>query len=495
MQSAARRGGTAQLLRWLAVRTGATVVLVKRSGMVVSRPPSPLSGAERDLVLHAVRETTRRELKSVALEQKDLACIALPLDGPPEARTPLLAAVMPRPVPRDLPSLLADAATSLSLSWLLEHTRRQQRRLRIADARIREAVLHLLMNGQVPAARQVAAALRPALPDVLRVYVIEGPPAERGAVADALAAAAEGSWVVPCPVYVDHLALLAPAASEAQSGALPERDWPSLVRETCCIGVSDAVGLCDTATGYAQAFHALAVARQCTERYASFAVQADLALTIGPAATAWAEAYLAPVLEHRARRPQDPGSEELLATAGSWLSFSSHATEHLKIHRNTLTARLTLIQELLGLSLNRLPDRAALALALRALAARVRPHPEHRTAASAESPPCLDELLAPHHVLAWAQQQFHPVRAPEVPASVEQTLTTWLRSDAHIGLTADVLSLSASAVRKRLARSEVLLQRSLLRSPSAVHDQWLALRALDLAEHRSSASAQPRASA
>jgi hypothetical protein len=94
----------------------------------------------------------------------------------------------------------------------------------------------------------------------------------------------------------------------------------------------------------------------------------------------------------------------------------------------------------------------------------------------------LDELLAPPHVVAWAHRQFRPVHAPEVPTSIEQTLTTWLRLDARIGPTAAALSVSATAVRKRLARSEQLLQRSLLRPPGAVHDQWLALRALDLAQ-------------
>ncbi|MEU1628513.1 helix-turn-helix domain-containing protein [Streptomyces sp. NPDC020096] len=120
----------------------------------------------------------------------------------------------------------------------------------------------------------------------------------------------------------------------------------------------------------AQGFHALAAARHRTERYASFAANPDLALTIGPTAAAWAAVFLASLRAHRPRRSQDPNSAEPLAIAASWLSFSPRATTHLKIHRNTLTARLTLIQELLGLDLDRLPDRAALALALRTTAGR-----------------------------------------------------------------------------------------------------------------------------
>ena len=42
---------------------------------------------------------------------------------------------------------------------------------------IREAVLHLLMAGQVTAASQVAGAMKPALVNRVRVYVAEGTPA------------------------------------------------------------------------------------------------------------------------------------------------------------------------------------------------------------------------------------------------------------------------------------------------------------------------------
>ncbi len=363
----------------------------------------------------------------------------------------------------------------------MDQTRRQQNRLRIADGRTREAVLHLLMNGHVTAARQVAGALLPKLPDMVRFHVIEGQPTERRAAAHAIAAVIDGAWIVPCPVYEDHLLLLEPADPEPHPDGLTERSWPPSVTKTCWIGVSDPVPLRDVATGYGQAFHALAAARHRTERRASFADHPDLALTIGPAAASWAEAFLAPLLAHHARRPQDPGNAELLATAASWLSFSSSATAHLKIHRNTLSARLTLIQKLLGLDLNRLADQAALSLALRTLGAPVPSRPEHRTMTADATAPSLDELLALPHVAAWAHRQFRPVRTPDVPADIEQTLITWLRLDTRIGPTAAALSLSTSAVRKRLARSEALLQRSLLRSPSAAHDQWLALRTLDLA--------------
>ena len=109
LQRAARTGGTAQLLRWLAVRSGAAVVLVDRSGLVVSPPSSRLGDTERDLILCGVRQTAIRSSRSVAIDRGDLACVVLPLGGPADVGTPLLAAVVPRPISPDLPLLLADA--------------------------------------------------------------------------------------------------------------------------------------------------------------------------------------------------------------------------------------------------------------------------------------------------------------------------------------------------------------------------------------------------
>ncbi|MGW1052702.1 helix-turn-helix domain-containing protein [Streptomyces sp. NPDC002521] len=476
MQRLARRGGIPVLLRRLAARAGADVLLMDSAGAMASPLQAPLGDAEGDLARRAVRELTVRGLKSVTIDHDGLTCIALPLDGPRGVCMPVLAAVFSQPTTSEVALLLADASSALSLSWMTEHTRQQQCRLKLADARMREAVMHLLMNGQATAARQIAGTLRPALPATIRVYVIEGPPGARNQVVEELSEAAERAWVVPCPVYAHHIFVLAPADSEADPGHAPQWTRSASLKASCCIGVSDVVSLHDTATGYAQAFHALAAARHRTERQSSFTSNPDLALTIGPELATWARGFLAPVHAHRARRPQDPDGPELLATLASWLSFSSRATAHLKIHRNTLSARLAAIQKLLDLDLDRLADQAALALALRAIAPGSFAHPQH----SAGLVPSLDELLQLPHVTAWADRQFRPLRAPVIPTCIPDTLATWLRLDARIAPTALALSLSTSAVRKRLARSESLLQRSLLRSPSAAHDLWLAQRSLDL---------------
>ncbi len=189
---------------------------------------------------------------------------------------------------------------------------------------------------------------------------------------------------------------------------------------------------------------------------------------------------LAPLLTHLPRRSQDPGSQELAATLASWLAFSSHATRHLKIHRNTLAARLRLIGGLLGLDLNRLGDQAALDLALcvRAAPAPHRTEPRRGRREQGAAVPDLDAVLCGPGVQNWAAQQLRQL-APAGPAA-EETLRTWLRCEAQLGPTAAELGISVPGARKRLVRLESVLHRSLLQAPSARYDLWMAFRAADL---------------
>ncbi|MBC2879497.1 helix-turn-helix domain-containing protein [Streptomyces sp. TYQ1024] len=498
MQRAARKGGSRAVLGRLAERSRADVLLVGPSGALLSsgRPPRHAAG---EAVWRAIRcgvgELARRRARSMAIDVPGHTVFLYPLDGQGDPAAPVLAAVAPRPDAGGAAPLLADAATILGLCWRAERTEGLRSRLEAADHRTREVVLHLLMNGHVVAARQVAGALGPGLPDTIRVCVVEGPPAARGEIAAHLRGSAPEAWIVPCPVYEAHLIVLAPAADGATAaGVQPPEHPPAYLRSAlgpCWAGMSDAVPLADTVTGYAQAFHALAAARHRADRRASFACGPDLPLALGPAATAWAERFLAPLREHGARRPQDPGSAELLATAASWLRFSSRATEHLKIHRNTLSARLKHIARRLDTDLDRLADQSALALALRVLTTA---HPAGTAPGSTAPGPAprgetavhrlddrLDDLLAHPAVTRWARVQLRPLTAGDPSGELVRTLETWLDHDARVDATAAALSLSVTAVRKRLVRAEAVLQRSLLRPPTARHDLWLARRALVLA--------------
>ncbi|MEU1308419.1 helix-turn-helix domain-containing protein [Streptomyces cinnamoneus] len=474
MQRVVRKDGTRSLLRWLALRTGARVQLTYATGAPVSAAGTRLDGEEAELVLRGVRELTARRLRSMVVDSERHTLLLVPLEGPGEARAPILTAIVARPAPADLSLLLADATSVLSLCWQAEYNERKRQRLALAEAYNREAVLHLVMNGHLTAARQVAGVLHPPLPSVIRFYVVECPPPVRGYLATRCRAAVEGAWIVQCPVHADHLLVIAPADAPALEGTF------TTLAADCLVGASEELPLCETATGYAQAFHALAAARNRPSRHAKFACRPDLALTLGPAAAAWAAEVLAPLHAYSAKRSQDPDSGTLVATAASWLAFSSQATSHLKIHRNTLSARLKHIGELLNLDLDRLADQSLLALAVRAASMPVPAQPQsHPADAGARS---LDELLTRPAAVAWAHRQLRPIRTGPAPDEFDQTLTAYLCNDGRLGPTATALSLSVTATRKRLARIESLLERCLLRSPSVRHDLWLARRAVSLTE-------------
>ncbi|MFE9701330.1 helix-turn-helix domain-containing protein [Streptomyces sp. NPDC006270] len=485
MHRLARTGGTAELLRWLAGRAEGWAGLVGPDGTVLhaaSRTARAVVPDVAGLVAEGAGALTERGAQAYSLDTGAHTALLFPLSaGNPAA--PVLVVVTPRPVVAGLATLLADVVQPLSLCRQAETLERKRRRVDLAESRGREAVLHLLMTGQLSIAQQVAGALRPRLPDPGRVCVVECSGDGRDEVARVCGEADGGrSWIVRCPVYVRHLILVMPA-QEQGPGAAPTDESVAARVGDCVVGVSEPVPLADTATGYRQAFHALAVARELPSRHARFGVSPDPALVVGPAGRQWANDLLAPLLTYVPRRAQDPGSQELAATAASWLAFSSHATDHLKVHRNTLAARLKLIGELLGLDLHRLADQAALDLALRVRATPApacTPEPAPYAAATRsgtrDAAGDLDAILCRPAVRDWAEQQLAPA------LGAEETLRTWLRCEGRLGPTAAELGISVPGARKRLVRLETVLQRSLLRPPSARYDLWLAVRSRDLAD-------------
>ncbi|GAA2716681.1 hypothetical protein GCM10010315_28290 [Streptomyces luteosporeus] len=477
MQRSAQRGGTHAVLRWLAARTRAEVFLVGADGAVLaSGGTEGGEGEGAEMARRGARELLARGLGCLVVDDRGRTGLLYALDCTRRSAAPALAAVLPRPAPGGLPQLLADASSALALCWRAEDGERRRGRLELAEARNREAVLHLLMNGHVAAARQIAEVLRPALPDAVRFLVVESAPRLRAALARRCAGLVRGAWLVPCPVYADHLLVLAPAAPGEPAGE-PSALAAALARDAgdCAVGVSEAVPLRETATAYAQAFHALAAARGRAQRYATFACRPDPVLVIGPELAAWAGRLLAPLRAHTPRRPQDPDGAELAATAASWLTFTTQATAHLKIHRNTLSARLRQTGQLLSLDLDRLADQSLLALALRAESLPA------LAPGDGAAPLSLDDLLSRPTSVEWAERLLRPVRSAPPGDGFCRTLEVWLRNDARLAPTAAELSLSVTAVRKRLTRLEDLLERSLLRSPGDRHELWLAARAMSLA--------------
>ncbi|MEV7405536.1 helix-turn-helix domain-containing protein [Streptomyces sp. NPDC091267] len=486
MLGLARAGGSQELLRWVSGRADGWAGLVGRDGTVlhgVARDPDAASAGSAALAAEGAKELTALGARSLAFDKGPQAALLFALDGPSGVAAPVFGVVGRRPLPDGLPALVADAALPLAMCWAAETVERKRRRVDLAESRGREAVLHLLMTGQLSIAHQVAGALKPSLPDPVRVCVVECPGDSRDEVARICADLSGGrSWIIRCPVYARHLILIAPAGPEPADGQLgPE--VASVVAD-CVVGISEDVPLPDTATAYRQAFHALAVARGLPGRHARFGSAPEPALVVGAEGARWADALLAPLLSYLPRRSQDPGSQELAATLASWLAFSSHATGQLKIHRNTLAARLRLIGELLDLDLNRVADQAALDLALCIRATPTLPRPGRPAGGTTAPALSLDEILRIPAVRSWAAQQLRPLGVPGAAGAADPhtTLRTWLACEAQLGAAAAALEISVPGMRKRLTRLETVLQRSLLRSPSARYDLWLAFRALDIAE-------------
>ncbi|WAP57957.1 PucR family transcriptional regulator [Streptomyces sp. S465] len=476
---ATRRGAVRAILGWLTGRTGGPAVLVGGAGRVLAGPGGGHDPAVARRAADAVGELHQRGAPSAVLgggEGPPVHLIALDTDP----RT-YLAVVGP-----DDPhcgTLLADASRTLALCWRLEQSERARRRIESAEGHSREAVLHLLMVGSVPAAQRIAGALRPALPAVIQVYVIECPQARRPEITQRIdREAGGGAWIVPCPVRPNHIIALVPPESEQvpldQDPLDPEPLDRAIVRlvPECRVGVSARVALRDTPIAYEQAIHALAVARNAPGRRAAFGGDADVTVLAGPEGYLWANELLAPCLRYAPARRADPGPQELLGTLGSWLSFGGAASRHLKIHRNTLAARVRHLDELLGVTVSRsLAAQSAAWLAL-----RLHPAPQAASARALAPPgpaPTLDAVLGTPAAGTWARTQLRPLQQAG-PTTGLETVRAWLRADARLPAAAAALGISLPGARKRLTRAEDALGRSLLTAPSAKHELWLAMRAL-----------------
>ncbi|MFJ7154014.1 helix-turn-helix domain-containing protein [Streptomyces sp. NPDC101118] len=482
----AHTGGSRALLRWLSLRLDAWTGLVRADGRVLASRPGPPDPTAAGLAARGAAEMHSRGVRSAVLDDTDRAALLYALDEPAAGRSTgtgrALAAVLPRPYPAGVPALLADAAVPLALTLRAEDAEERHQRAALAESRSREAVLHLLMNGRLSTAHQIAEALTPSLPDPFRMYVVECRTGQREAVSRLCEELTDASaWIVRCPVYVRHLIVLVPTDGAATSaGRDPLAEALTAAARDCVVGVSEETRLRDCPAAYTQAFHALAVARGRTGRHARFGAGPELALAAHGPGAAWAEALLAPLHTYAPRRPQDPGAQELRATAHAWLNFASHATRLLKIHRNTLATRVRLVEQILGLDLGTLPGQAALSLALR-LTPGAHPAPTPAAPADAAPAPTLDRVLADEALTRWAADHLAPLTGPAAPPGARDTLRAWLRHDAQLVPTAAALGISVPGARKRLTRLEALFERSLLQSPSARHDLWLAHRAESLA--------------
>jgi sugar diacid utilization regulator len=464
-----RIDGGAAIVGWLARRTGCWVGLVDRSGTVLVGDRAALDDTTTPALAKAAQDMAGRGLRAFGTADGSACRIVLLQVDAPDRAAPILAVVGTQPVPQ---TLTAGAATVLGTSWWAERTRRARQHLDAVDARTREAVLHLLMSRQASTARRIAAVLGPPLPDHARLHVVACPPNAREAVlASCRRWAARSAFVVACPVHHGHVIVIVPTGA-VEPGADCLADALTDRHPGCAVGTSDVVALSDTPAGYEQAFHALTVARGRPDRRARFDASLDPATLLGTAGAGWAHALLAPLTGHVPARATDPDAEELVVTLRSWLSFSTGAARLLKIHRNTLRARLERIEELLGIDLERTDQQAPLSLALRTAALRGTPDPHVPVAT-------LEDLVRLPALVEWANTILRPVRVAPNAMQLESTLRAWLDANARLSVAAAALDISVPGARKRLQRLEQLLQRSLLHAPHVRHDLWLAVRAAD----------------
>jgi len=462
---ACRGDGGAALLDWLGRRAGGWAGLVDPAGAVLL--PTGPAPVEAPVLADAVARMRERGLAAFAAESGQERIALLAVEAGAAEENPVLAVVGGGDG-----SLLADAIVPLATAWSAHRARHAVTKAELADARCREAVLLLLMGGHLTTARQLAATLSPPLPERLRVHVIEVGPARRDEVAARCTQLTDGrAFVVRCPVYSQHVIVLAPG------GGRPLDEMIARDVGGCAIGVGDEVALRDAPVGYEQAIHALAVARRDARRRSRFDATLGLAAVVAPQGFTWADAVLAPLLEHVPVRSGDPDATELVATARSWLSFTTAAHRHLGVHRNTIGLRLKRIEELLGVDLTRPEHQASLDLALRI---RALPRPADPPVGG-EPRPDLDDLLRLPAARSWAEAALRPVRSSPHAERLEPTLRAWLHHGGRLRETGEALGLSVAGVRKRIERLEQVLARSVLHSPSARHDLWLAVRAADLA--------------
>jgi sugar diacid utilization regulator len=464
-KTATEPDGLRNLLRSLAREVSGHAVLADAAGEPVSAYPDVPTGVLERVREDVLRVATRR-VRSAAVDLAPQVAYLLALgDEEPGA---VLVVVRDRDFPPRMRALVAEATGYLYLRWRVEELGRRDRQVGLADMHSREATLHLLMVGDVQAARRVSSALGASLPDITRVYIVECPVGLRDEYARRCAEVTGGrAWLVRCPVFRRQLIVLAPAESEEADDPV-DRALRSLAnrRPDCFVGAGQAVGLRDTAEGYQQAYHALAVARGVPARCATFSSREEITTLLGPGGRVWAARLLWPLLEHRPERRQDPDADELRVTLAAWLTFANGAARLLKIHRNTLTARIGHIGRLLGRDLNDLGTQSELHLALRLLDRTPSREP------GGDVP--LDELFDPPAMLHWARACLAPIGDERLL----ETLRAWLDADARLDLTATALGLSVPATRKRLLRVEGIIGRSLLTRPSARYDLALAFRAL-----------------
>ncbi|WP_406290244.1 helix-turn-helix domain-containing protein [Embleya sp. NBC_00896] len=478
---------TRDLLRWLARRAGLHLRIVDPTGVVRHE-------AGKDAEYRRRQGGSERPCYDFS--------IGLGAGGEQDVSQGTLHIVAHATTPDRTGVVLSDVVRLIGWAWRAERSTIHAPRPAEASPRGRGAIVRLLLGGHAFAATEVAAALGTRLPDRLVVLVVESPQEHRHAVERHVGRLwNEGIWVAPSPDRADHTVVLVPADQaprtgiDARHGDTDGRRCPGADRVArdlvhahgnLFVGASGVLALDEVAVGRQQALQALSVARGTVAPVARYGERVTPEELIGSPGRAWARARLASLTDYRPARRADPTARELSETLASWLLWGNRAARRLGVHRNTLSARLRVVETLLDADLGSLSVRAELSLALRNLDLPSGPgsslEPDSAEDRDPMGPvPRLRDLLALPQVLDWAEDRLRPLLHSPFSNDLD-TLRTWLAHDGRIAPTAAALDISGPGLRKRLLRVEERLGLELIGSPAARIDVWIALRVYEARE-------------
>lgn len=350
--AALRPDGLEAILAELERRLGCWIVLFDSLGDEVrSSPERSMPASLHDAVRDAVGQVLAKGSRAGArLSAADGSVVLQTLGSGGSLRGVLALGTL---APLDgagadlVTSVIALASIALEQSRALEGARRD----------LRSGLFELLLEGNVEGAQRTARRLWGDLPaEPLTVTVAAAADVPESLLTELELVAERRRGTVFFAERDDELVLVASAAT----GALP----PQFDRHAIRSGTSLPVAWTELARGLVEARRAFSVTTP--ERpTAAFGELAGSGV-LGVLARAGAPDVAARVLEPLTASGRGD-VDVLLASAAAWLDANGAwdpAAKALGVHRHTLRARLAVVQQLLGLDLDRFADRAELWAAL-----------------------------------------------------------------------------------------------------------------------------------
>jgi PucR family transcriptional regulator, purine catabolism regulatory protein len=348
--------GTARVLRRLAQRLDAWVLLLDAAGEVEHAVPRAAARHRDDLGDEIDRVRRHRGPTSVTVASRVGQAVLQPLRV--RGRGILAVGREAGFAPADM-QIIGSAVSVLTL--LHASTAAVDR----VQRDMRAALLRMALVGQGGAAREIATDLWGPQPEPpLRVVAFRGRPGALAELVDTLEA--QGPEHPPLFFAVLDACVVALAGAEGPAlawlAALPGQHPGTHA------GVSDPVGDDTVAEGRRQARQAVEAAQRsgaAEVRFDELAGTRLLDLVGSTDAETFAEALLAPLLRHDAGHRGD-----LVASLREWLGRHGQwdpAAARLGVHRHTLRHRMRRVEELLGRTLDSPGLRAELWFALQVL--------------------------------------------------------------------------------------------------------------------------------